>query len=99
MVVSKKVVFEINLLNVQGLTQAKMIEVESYIRNDNCFFLIETHQKREQIRYSKDIRNLQKMRKIDDKKGGGGCCCSQGGSIIRRLEMLRGDRLSSRQHV
>ena len=69
-----KNVFEINMLNVQCLTQVKMIEIENFLlnsNNPNIYLLIEKHQTRKSIKINNDIKTLNKMRDISDKKGGG----------------------------
>ena len=61
----------IKLLNVQGLTQAKSIEVEQRINNSTIVCLTETQQKRHNIKFQKNIRNVSQMRTREDRKGGG----------------------------
>ena len=62
---------KINLLNVQGLTQAKLVEIEESITNQNIFFLTETHNTRKRVYLKSNNTCIEKMRKVDDKKGGG----------------------------
>ena len=61
----------VNMLNVQYLTQSKLIEIETHMSNDDIFFLLETHQKRNQLKIKPVNRCLQKFRLPEDKKGGG----------------------------
>ena len=64
----------IKLLNVQCLTQQKMIEIEDHMNlscDNSIICLIETHQKRKTIKISDGIDSLHKMRDVSDKKGGG----------------------------
>ena len=67
---------EINLLNVQCLTQAKMVEIEQAFNDDSptnskVFCLVETRQTRNNIKFSDSMKSINKMRKTGDKKGGG----------------------------
>ena len=66
-------IFDINLLNVQGLSQPKMIEIEQLlcVNDTSIFCLTETHQTRNTIKMNDDIQILSKMRNIKEKKGGG----------------------------
>ena len=66
--------FTINLLNIQGLTQVKMVEIEDFIKNKescNIFCLTETQLKRNHIKTSPNVNYIHRMRKLNDKKGGG----------------------------
>lgn len=61
------------LINIQGLTQSKMIELEELIDEHSIVFLTETQQKRKTVRLSEVNRQISKMRELNDKKGGGLC--------------------------
>ena len=62
-----------NLINTQGLTQAKTIEIEKILAQDemSLCFLVETHLTRNSLKFDNNIKFLSQMRKLDDKKGGG----------------------------
>ena len=61
------------MLNVQGLTQSKMIEIEQIIMKNKhkIFCAIETHQTRDHIHFHECLKQISSMRKLGDKKGGG----------------------------
>lgn len=60
------------LLNVQGLTKQKLMEIESLMKKDiEIFCLTETQQKVDKTRVSKGLIKIESMRKENDKKGGG----------------------------
>ena len=65
----------INLINVQYLTQPKYIEIENILENDidniNIFCLVETQQTRNSIKTRDSTKYLSQMREKSDKKGGG----------------------------
>ena len=66
--------FNIILLNVQCISQVKMLEIEEYLYNSeniNLFCMLETHQKRNTIKRRDKTRNITKMRNLSDRKGGG----------------------------
>ena len=65
----------IKLINIQGLTKAKSLEVEELLkekRNECCIVcLVETQQKYKKVDFSKGVKCVEKMRDMSDKKGGG----------------------------
>ena len=61
----------IKLLNVQCLTQTKMIELEENMDKETIFFLTETHKRDNSIRNKDDTKFIHKIRDLSDKKGGG----------------------------
>ena len=60
-----------HLLNIQGLTQPKVIEIEGELKSNDIYCLTETQMKRKQVKTSDSTRELHKMRSLTDKKGGG----------------------------
>ena len=62
----------IHLLNIQGFTRAKQIEIEELAKREGTIVcLTETQQKIDKIIPSEGLTKIEKMRKITDKKGGG----------------------------
>ena len=61
----------IKLLNIQGLTQVKAIEIERILTKNSIICLTGTQQKLEKINFSQDIRYITSMRSMQDKRGGG----------------------------
>ena len=61
----------INLINIQGLTEVKMLEIQELIDNDSIMCLTETQQKFDKHNIKNDIDKYVSMRKIESKKGGG----------------------------
>lgn len=66
---------KIKLINIQGLTKVKSLEVEELLkekRNECCILcLVETQQKYKKVDFSKGVICVEKMRDMNDKKGGG----------------------------
>ena len=62
----------IRLVNVQGLTKPKVVELEKLLM-EKCELvcLTETQQKYKKVTFSKGINTVDSMRKSTDKKGGG----------------------------
>ena len=46
----RKIIINLNMLNIQCLTQPKLIEIENNIDDTDIYFLLETHEKRKQTR-------------------------------------------------
>ena len=62
----------IHLLNIQGLTRAKQIEIEDLAKQNGVLVcLTETQQKYDKIALTKGISKVERMRDVLDKKGGG----------------------------
>ena len=59
-----------NLINVQGLTQTKVIELEDMLRQNEITCLTETQQKIEKNRFKNSAGSMT-MRRKKEKKGGG----------------------------
>ena len=59
------------MINVQGLTQAKAIELENLTNHNDITLLTETQQKFVKVRYGKDTNTVEQMRDMKEKKGGG----------------------------
>ena len=62
---------KINLINVQGLTQTKAIELENMLRQNEIICLTETQQKIEKTRFKNSTGSIVTMRRKEEKKGGG----------------------------
>ena len=62
----------IKLINIQGLTRGKLIEIEGLLKNEgDIICLTETHQKIDGMIVNEKIGKLTAMRDTADKKGGG----------------------------
>ena len=60
-------------INIQGLTNDKMVELQQFVEKKNdVMLLVETHLMYDKIKeINKDIRRIDKYRTEGDKKGGG----------------------------
>ena len=59
------------MINVQGITQAKVIDIEKLLE-DNCVMcLTETQEKVRKVKISDNIEVMESMREVQDRKGGG----------------------------
>ena len=64
-------VVKIQVVNVQGLTQTKVIDIEKLL-GDNCVMcLTETQEKIRKVKISDNIEVMESMREVQDRKGGG----------------------------
>ena len=64
----------IHLINIQGLSQTKMIDIENLMKSSDklaIFCVTETQLKRNSIKNSNNIKFIHQMRLPNDKKGGG----------------------------
>ena len=61
----------INLLNIQGLSQVKAVELEEMMKTNELLCLTETQQKIEKTKLKKSTKYLTTMRTQEEKKGGG----------------------------
>ena len=59
------------LLNIQGLTKTKIIEIERLLNNQSLLFLTETQQKFDKTNLSPTYFKYMSMRDQQEKKGGG----------------------------
>ena len=59
------------LLNIQGLTNTKITEIQEEIDQDTIFCLTETQKKWNNIKTNHDLQVLSRMRSSDERKGGG----------------------------
>ena len=62
------------MINIQGLTKAKYLEVEDILNEENTNNIVcitETQQKIDKTVESKGVKKHIAMRNMDDKKGGG----------------------------
>ena len=63
---------QINLVNVQGLTRSKLLDLEDILKTDcDIMCLTETQQRSEKYDVSDGIEMVERMREVKDKKGGG----------------------------
>lgn len=62
---------KISLINIQGLTQVKAVEIEQLFEEHDILCLTETQQKFEKVNFSRDVGYITSMRDMQDKKGGG----------------------------
>ena len=62
---------EIKLLNVQGLTEDKWIEILEETGDDSIMCLTETQKKVDDIKIVKDMKIIQTKPEMQDRKGGG----------------------------
>ena len=62
---------EIKVINVQGLSRTKIIEIEKLINENTLLCLTETQQKLDNNIFSKGIEYEISMRSKEDRKGGG----------------------------
>ena len=66
---NKQTSFKINMINIQGLTQVKVHEIESIIENEcDIIALTETQLKMDKITYNKNVANIDTMRSKNEKK-------------------------------
>ena len=64
--------FYFYLLNIQGLTNSKMVEVEELMKKQECLVILtETQKKIQNVKISGNIAIIDSMRDPVDKKGGG----------------------------
>ena len=62
----------LGMINIQGLTNQKLFEIETLMQKEIDIFLItETQLREDKIIVSKGLRKIDAMRKGNDKKGGG----------------------------
>ena len=74
----------IHLLNIQGLTRAKQIEIEELARREGeIICLTETQQKIDRIHLSEGIGKVERRRDMKDKKGGGLLIAYKMNSLIK----------------
>ena len=59
------------MLNIQGLTKVKAVELEHLFENNDILCLTETEQKIEKISFIKSIKYITSMRDVKEKKVGG----------------------------
>ena len=68
---SKLLPLELNLLNIQGLIQAKLLELEDIISLNSILCITETHKKCLKFNLTQNLISEHSFRKEGDKKGGG----------------------------
>ena len=60
------------MVNVQGLTRSKLLDLEDILKTDcDIMCLTETQQRSEKYDVSDGIEMVERMREVEDKKGGG----------------------------
>ena len=62
---------EIGLLNIQGLTKHKLMEIEREMNKHKILCITETRQKVDGLNLSKGLLKIESHREKTDKKGGG----------------------------
>ena len=62
---------EIKLINIQGLSKHKVIEIENLVKHQTLLCLTEIQRKIDKIKWNKDYTIYSSMRRKEDKKGGG----------------------------
>ena len=67
----KEETIKIKLLNVQGLTEDKWIEILEETGDDSIMCITETQKKVDDIKIVKDVKIIQTMREMQDRNGGG----------------------------
>ena len=66
--------FNIKMLNIQGLTNQKEMEIEMQMKEEiEIYCLTETHQKKknDKLDLSSGLKKIEVTREVKDKKGGG----------------------------
>ena len=63
--------FEIKLLNIQGLAQYKINEIENIITDNTLLCLTETQQTLDKTKWNQSLNSYTSMRSKTEKKGGG----------------------------
>ena len=85
---------QIKLLNIQGLTKVKAIELENLFGNKDILCLTETQQKLEKNNFSKNVKYVTSMRDVKEKKGGGLMILYKNGNILmKKIETIHKDIL------
>ena len=85
---------QIKLLNIQGLTKVKAIELESLFWNNDILCLTEAQQKMEKVNFSKNVKYVTSMRDVEEKKGGGLMILYKNGNILmKKIETIHKDIL------
>lgn len=62
--------FEVKLINTQGLTKAKLIELMDLTHKNTIMYITETHLKSKKLLFPTCISVVESMRDEDDTKGG-----------------------------
>ena len=73
----------IYLINIQGLTEPKILEIQEFTNHDSLVCLTETQQKIDKFNIKNDIEKYVAMRKKESKKGGGLMILKKRGSEIQ----------------
>ena len=85
---------QIKLLNFQGLTKLKAIELESLFGNNDILCLTETQQKLGKKLFSKNVKYVTSMRDVKEKKSGGLMILYKNGNILmKKIETIHNDIL------
>ena len=61
----------VKCINIQGLTNVKITELENIINKDTLLCLTETQLKIDKVKISEGLKYVENMRESQDKKGGG----------------------------
>ena len=82
------------MLNIQGLTKVKAVELEHLFENNDILCLTETQQKIEKISFNKSIKYITSMRDVKEKKGGGLMILYKNTNfLIKKIETIHKDIL------
>ena len=94
--INNSINLNLKLVNVQGLTKIKAVELEQLINNNTILCLTETQQKWQTVNFSNEISQIYSMRKITDRKGGGLMILKKGKEInIKKIESKSEDVLTA----
>ena len=63
--------FQMKLINIQGLSQHKVNEIEDLVTDNSLLCLTETQQTLDKTKWSKDLNIYASMRGKNERKGGG----------------------------
>lgn len=62
---------KVKLINIQGLTKTKMLELGKLVCKNTVLCLTETQEKIRKTKLNDDMESIESLREIEDKKGGG----------------------------
>ena len=92
----RKLKINIYLLNIQGITQDKRLEVERIMSEEkdiNIFGVTESQLKYKKMEWAGNIKMEEKMRSVRDKKGGGLMIATRSRECLLRRLLNKSDDL------